>query len=96
MGMSKSSQSATHEHMKRQLSGLSSFMPKVSIFIGGGGSVGSGTALAVPDRVSRVKSGAYIGPSDAFQFTAEVINCQQLQKNRTPKTHPLSMQHGTE
>ena len=81
MGMSKSSKPATHAHKKRQFSGpLSSIIPKVTIFLGGGGSVGSGSALAVPDRVNRVKSGAYVGPNDAFQFTAEDINYQPVEK----------------
>jgi hypothetical protein len=81
MGMSKSSKPATHAHTKRQFSGpLSSIIPKMTVFLGGGGSVGSGSALAVPDRVSRVKSGAYVGPNDAFQFTAEVINYQPVEK----------------
>jgi hypothetical protein len=81
MGMSKSSKPASHANARRQLSNpLSNLRPKATIFLGGGGSVGSGSALAVPDRVSRVKSGAYIGPKDAFQFTAEVINYEPVEK----------------
>jgi hypothetical protein len=56
-------------------------IPKTTIFLGGGGSVGSGSALAVSDKVSQVKSGAYVGPKDAFQFTAEVINYQPVEKD---------------
>jgi hypothetical protein len=83
MGMPKSSSPSTHEHTKRQqLSGLlGNLMPKATIFIGGGGSVGSGSALAVPESVSHVKSGAYIGPKDLFQFTAEVINYEPVEKD---------------
>jgi hypothetical protein len=50
----------------------SGLMPAVAVFVGGGGSSGSGSAFAVPN--SEVKSGVYIGKADTFQFSSEIVN----------------------
>lgn len=78
MGMSK----REVQHLKRQLpSWMMSMMPAVSVFVGGGGSVGSGGAFAVSDSVSPVRSGAYIGPKDTMLFTSEIVNYEPVPKD---------------
>jgi hypothetical protein len=77
-GAAKSAKPSDHAaHTKRQ-DWLSSVMPAISVFVGGGGSVGSGNAFAVKD--SKVKSGAYIGQSDKFQFASEIVNYDPVEK----------------
>lgn len=78
MGDTKSGKSSGHSHMKRQ-AWLEALIPKVAVFVGGGGSVGSGSVFAVKDSV--VKSGAYIAPSDTFLFSSEVVNYDKFDKD---------------
>jgi hypothetical protein len=69
---------------KRQLGGLFGKGKNVdlsrasAVFIGGGGSAGSGSAFAA--KGSDVKSGVYIGPNDKFTFTAEIVNYDPKEK----------------
>jgi hypothetical protein len=81
-GLTSGSQ-GSHSHSKRQQvpAWLESLIPKSSVFVGGGGSVGSGSAFAVPTRVSDVRSGAYVGPKDTFQFSSEIINYDRVDKD---------------
>jgi hypothetical protein len=53
-------------------------MPAIAVFIGGGGSAGSGSAFAA--KQSAVKSGAYIGRTNTFQFSAELVNYDAQEK----------------
>ncbi|KAF2400927.1 hypothetical protein EJ06DRAFT_521587 [Trichodelitschia bisporula] len=53
-------------------------IPAVAVFVGGGGSAGSGSAFAA--RNSNVKSGVYITKSDTFQFTSEIVNYDPVDK----------------
>jgi hypothetical protein len=71
-----------HAHSKRQEipAWLAAFIPKMSVFVGGGGQVGSGSAFAVPETVSKVRSGAYISKSDTFQFSSEIVNYDPVEK----------------
>ncbi|KAF2669195.1 hypothetical protein BT63DRAFT_424927 [Microthyrium microscopicum] len=62
---------AGHGHRKRQ-----DFTS--SVFVGGGGSAGSGSAFAAPN--SDIKTGAYIGKYDAFQFSSEIVNYNPKEK----------------
>lgn len=68
---------------KSSSGGLSSFfeslIPAVSVFVGGGGSAGSGSAFAA--KGSDVKSGVYIGKSDTFQFSSEIVNYDPREKD---------------
>jgi hypothetical protein len=61
-----------HMRSKRQ-SGM-------SVFVGGGGSVGSGNPFAT--RVgSNVKSGYWIGARGSMQLTSEIVNYDKMEKN---------------
>jgi hypothetical protein len=82
-GANKGSKPSAHGHTKRQEipSWLQGFLPKVSVFVGGGGSVGSGSAFAVSRSVSNVRSGAYVAPSDTFQVTSEIVNYDPVDKD---------------
>lgn len=72
MGGPKSAAGA-HGHMKRQFpASLMALLPKMAMFLGGGGSVGSGSGFAVPESVSKVKSGIYVSPKDTMQFTVSI------------------------
>jgi hypothetical protein len=74
--------STKHTRSKRQElpAWLDNLLPKVSVFVGGGGSVGSGGPFAVPNSVSAVRSGAYISPKDTFQFSSENVNYDPVEK----------------
>jgi hypothetical protein len=80
LGMAKGA--GGHSHSKRQEipEWLAKILPKVSVFVGGGGQVGSGSAFAVPLSVSKVRSGAYISKSDTFQFASEIVNYDPVEK----------------
>jgi hypothetical protein len=49
-----------------------------AVFIGGGGSAGSGSSFAAKN--TNVKSGVYISPTDKFTFTAEIVNYDPKEK----------------
>jgi hypothetical protein len=66
--------------LKRQLALLKRQMGGFSVFIGGGGDVGSGNPFA-PKPGSSVKSGYYIHKSSAMQLTAEIVNYDPVAKN---------------
>jgi hypothetical protein len=80
--------SVEHALEKRQLGGLFGSKGKgksgvnmsmmSAVFIGGGGSAGSGSAFAAKD--TDVKSGVYISPTDKFTFTAEIVNYDPKEK----------------
>jgi hypothetical protein len=59
--------------LKRQMAGF-------SVFIGGGGDVGSGNPFA-PKPGSNVSSGYYIGKSSTMQLTAEIVNYDPVAKD---------------
>lgn len=60
-----------HTHTKRQLG--------MSIFVGGGGSVGSGNPFAT--RIgSNIKSGYWIGSGGLMQLTSEIVNYDKFEK----------------
>jgi hypothetical protein len=72
-----------HVYSKRQdlPEWMESFIPKSTVLAGGGGQGGSGSALAVPETVSKVRSGAYVGMLDTFQFSSETINYDPTPKD---------------
>jgi hypothetical protein len=75
------STSSSHSRFKRQsgiLSWLDSFMPAVAVFVGGGGSAGSGAAFA--GKNSDIKTGAFIGETDKFQVSSEIVNYDPKEK----------------
>jgi hypothetical protein len=51
----------------------------MSVFVGGGGSAGSGNPFAV--KGSAVKSGFYMGKNDQMQVMAEVVNYDKVEKD---------------
>jgi hypothetical protein len=73
----------SHSHSKRQEipAWMQVFLPKIAVFVGGGGSVGSGSAFAVSNTVSEVRSGAYVAKGDTFQFSSEIINYDPVDKD---------------
>jgi hypothetical protein len=77
-GSAKSGKSSGHSSHNKRQNWLSNLIPAVSVFVGGGGSVGSGNAFAVKD--SKIKSGAYVGQSDQFQFSSEIVNYDPVEK----------------
>jgi hypothetical protein len=54
------------------------YMPANSVFIGGGGSAGTG--LAFMQKSSNVQSGWYISPNDNFNVMAELVNYDKKDK----------------
>ncbi|KAF2399482.1 hypothetical protein EJ06DRAFT_53637 [Trichodelitschia bisporula] len=60
-----------HSHSKRQLG--------LSVFIGGGGSVGSGNPFS-PRPGSNIRSGYWIGTSGNMQLTSELVNYDNSEK----------------
>lgn len=52
--------------------------PSLSVFVGGGGSVGSGNPFA--PKGGSVKSGYWIGPSGPMRLTSEIINYDKVAK----------------
>ena len=90
---SSTTASSSHSHNKRQQlqspsgkgsgqspssSWLENLIPAVSVFLGGGGSAGSGSQFAA--KYGNVTSGVYIGSSDKFQFTSEIVNYDPKEK----------------
>jgi hypothetical protein len=73
-------------HSKRQamggasefLSWLDKFMPSVAVFVGGGGSAGSGAAFA--GKGSEIKTGAFISQTDRFAVSSELVNYDPKEK----------------
>jgi hypothetical protein len=73
-------------HSKRQtasstpdfLSWLDKFMPTVAVFVGGGGSAGSGAAFA--GKSSEIKTGAFISQTDKFAVSSELVNYDPKEK----------------
>jgi hypothetical protein len=76
--MPKSTTQTGHSLSKRQ-DWMMNLLPQYSVFVGGGGSVGSSSVFAVKN--SRFKSGAYVGPSDSFLYTSEVVNYDPVDKD---------------
>jgi hypothetical protein len=67
-----------HSHSRRQTL-PSMFAPRLSsVFLGGGGSAGSGSNFA--PRNSSVVSGAFVSSVDKFYFTSEIVNYDPKQK----------------
>jgi hypothetical protein len=71
--------SPPQSHAKRQSAGasgmpswLESYMPAVAVFVGGGGSAGSGAAFS--GKNSEVKTGVFIGDTDKFAVSSEIVN----------------------
>jgi hypothetical protein len=54
------------------------YMPAMAVFIGGGGSAGTG--LPYMQKNSNVNSGWYITKSDTFNFMAELVNYDKVEK----------------
>jgi hypothetical protein len=87
--------SSGHSHEKRQFGGFGSkgkgksnggssmagMMDSMmsAVFIGGGGSAGSGSGFAAKN--TNVKSGVYISPSNKFMFSAEIVNYDPREKD---------------
>jgi hypothetical protein len=68
---------STRQHQKRQFAALGL---QFSVFVGGGGDMGSGHPFA-PKTGGNVKSGYHIGKSSSFQLQAEVVNYDTIEKN---------------
>jgi hypothetical protein len=77
MGGHSMPKSTGHLLSKRQ-DWMMNLMPKLSVFVGGGGSIGSSSVFAIKN--SQFKSGAYVGQSDSFLYTSEVVNYDPVDK----------------
>jgi hypothetical protein len=71
--------STLQSHSRRQttgtggaLSSIESLMPAVAVFVGGGGSAGSGAAFS--GKNSDVKTGVFISKTDKFAVSSEIVN----------------------
>jgi hypothetical protein len=70
---------AGHGHSKRQTLPTQSPTRSSSVFLGGGGSAGSGSNFA--PRNTSVTSGVFVSAVDKFSFTSEIINYDPKQKD---------------
>jgi hypothetical protein len=73
-------------HSRRQTTGvateflswLDKLMPAVAVFVGGGGSAGSGAAFA--GKSSEIKTGAFVSHTDMFAMSSELVNYDPMDK----------------
>jgi hypothetical protein len=79
-GTSGSMTGMSHGHSKREFINMKSKRQfGMSVFIGGGGSVGSGNPFA-PRPGSNIKSGYWIGKGGNMQLTSELVNYDAKEK----------------